>query len=141
MECIVGSTVLPAKRELANAVVRTVFCRDWPFSLMTCSLNRVNGTNDFACTKAVGLGLAISAQAVFNLCSLQVAHECHGSAATDPLDSYQKSYQIASGCSDLCIRVEMAHSHADGWAPEEIYTFAEHAVVPAVLCSTFLQVT
>ena len=46
-----------------------------------------------------------------------------------PLDSYQKSYTSAPGRNDLCIRVEMAHSHADGWAPKEIAEFAD-----AIMC-------
>ena len=69
MHCGIHGTTCQA-RACQCCGVHRAFCRDWPFSLMTCSLNRVNGTNDFACTKAVGLGLAISAQAVFNLCSL-----------------------------------------------------------------------
>ena len=42
-----------------------------------------------------------------------------------PLDSLQKSYSLPSGDSTLCIRVEMPHSHPDGWAPEEIGIFAD----------------
>ena len=37
----------------------------------------------------------------------------------------QKSYTIAGGEHRLCVRVEMPHSHADGWAPEEIGRFAD----------------
>ena len=44
-----------------------------------------------------------------------------------PLDSMQKSYTTNMGASHLCIRVEMPHSHADGWAPAEIAAFADHA--------------
>lgn len=42
-----------------------------------------------------------------------------------PLDSLQKSYSLPSGDRTLCIRVEMPHSHPDGWAPEEIGIFAD----------------
>ena len=53
---------------------------------------------------------------------------CDGMGAHDrfayPLDSMQKSYTVQGGEHRLCVRVEMAHSHADGWAPEEIGRFA-----------------
>ena len=42
-----------------------------------------------------------------------------------PLDSMQKSYTIQGGEHRLCVRVEMPHSHADGWAPDEIGRFAD----------------
>ncbi len=42
-----------------------------------------------------------------------------------PLDSLQRSYRLPSGECTLCIRVEMPHSHADGWAPAEIGVFAD----------------
>lgn len=42
-----------------------------------------------------------------------------------PLDSLQKSYSLPSGEKTLCIRVEMPHSHQDGWAPAEIGVFAD----------------
>jgi dienelactone hydrolase len=42
-----------------------------------------------------------------------------------PLDSLQKSYSLPSGERTLCIRVEMPHSHADGWAPAEIGIYAD----------------
>ena len=42
-----------------------------------------------------------------------------------PLDSLQKSYRLPAGDATLCIRVEMPHSHADGWAPSEIGVFAD----------------
>jgi len=42
-----------------------------------------------------------------------------------PLDSLQKSYCLPPGEKTLCIRVEMLHSHQDGWAPAEIGVFAD----------------
>ncbi len=42
-----------------------------------------------------------------------------------PLPSFQKSYQLPSGPRTLCIRVEMPHSHRDGWAPTEIGVFVD----------------
>lgn len=42
-----------------------------------------------------------------------------------PLDSLQKSYRLAPSDKTLCIRVEMPHSHPDGWAPTEIGVFAD----------------
>jgi hypothetical protein len=42
-----------------------------------------------------------------------------------PLDSLQKSYQRTPGETTLCIRVDMPHSHADGWAPTEIGVYAD----------------
>lgn len=42
-----------------------------------------------------------------------------------PLDSYQQSYQLVPGRADLCVRVKMAHSHPDGWAPKEIGIFVD----------------
>jgi dienelactone hydrolase len=42
-----------------------------------------------------------------------------------PLDSLQKSYQMPKGDCTLCIRVEMPHSHTDGWAPAEIGIYAD----------------
>jgi len=42
-----------------------------------------------------------------------------------PLDSLQKSYLLPPGERTFCIRVEMPHSHVDGWAPEEIGVFAD----------------
>eukprot|EP01052_Picozoa_sp_SAG31_P012820 SAG31_NODE_758_length_12292_cov_14.175511_6_plen_153_part_00 len=38
----------------------------------------------------------------------------------------QKSYVAHGGESHLCVRVEMPHSHSDGWAPKEIAGFADH---------------
>jgi hypothetical protein len=43
----------------------------------------------------------------------------------NPLDSLKKSYRLPPGESTLCIRVEMPHSHVDGWAPDEIGVFAD----------------
>lgn len=42
-----------------------------------------------------------------------------------PLDSFQKSYSLPPSARTLCIRVEMPHSHPDGWAPSEIGVFAD----------------
>jgi len=43
-----------------------------------------------------------------------------------PLDSLKKSYSLVPGAASLCVRLEMPHSHPDGWAPEEIYRYADH---------------
>ena len=57
-----------------------------------------------------------------------------------PLDSMQKSYMAhhaamvkdadAAGSTvpRLCVRVEMPHSHAAGWAPKEIFAFADEVL-------------
>ncbi len=42
-----------------------------------------------------------------------------------PLDSYMKSYQLVPGEKQLCITVNMPHSHTDGWAPKEIGLFVD----------------
>ena len=42
-----------------------------------------------------------------------------------PLPILQKSYQLPSGPRTLCIRVEMGHSHPDGWNPAEIGVFLD----------------
>jgi dienelactone hydrolase len=46
-----------------------------------------------------------------------------------PLDSLQKSYLLPDGDRTLCIRVEMPHSHADGWAPQEPRIFADSQLI------------
>jgi dienelactone hydrolase len=45
-----------------------------------------------------------------------------------PLSSLRKSYQLPPGPHTLCIRVEMPHSHPDGWAPAEIGVFMDSVV-------------
>lgn len=42
-----------------------------------------------------------------------------------PLDSYQKSYHSVGGPRVLCVTVKMPHGHEAGWAPQEIYLFAD----------------
>ena len=42
-----------------------------------------------------------------------------------PLDSFRKSYLLTGTERALCMRVEMPHSHPDGWAPPEIGVFAD----------------
>jgi len=42
-----------------------------------------------------------------------------------PPDSLSKSYHLPRGTHTLVMRVAMKHSHSDGWAPEEIATFAD----------------
>lgn len=42
-----------------------------------------------------------------------------------PLSSLQQSYQLPPGPRTLCIRVDMPHSHVDGWAPAEIGVFTD----------------
>lgn len=43
-----------------------------------------------------------------------------------PLDSYMKSYDAVPGTKQLCVTVNMPHSHPAGWAPEEIAAFIDH---------------
>lgn len=41
-----------------------------------------------------------------------------------PLDSYQKSYRLVKN-RNLCVTVNMPHSHPAGWAPKEIGLFVD----------------
>ncbi|MCZ8512040.1 PhoPQ-activated protein PqaA family protein [Paenibacillus filicis] len=41
------------------------------------------------------------------------------------LNIFTKSYRSTAGAAALCIHPGMRHSHAHGWAPREIYTFAD----------------
>jgi len=41
------------------------------------------------------------------------------------LPAFQKSYRAAPGPHTLCVRVRMPHGHQPGWAPAEIYVFAD----------------
>lgn len=41
------------------------------------------------------------------------------------LDSYMKSYTIVPGEKNLCVTVNMPHSHPDGWARQEIGLFID----------------
>jgi cephalosporin-C deacetylase-like acetyl esterase len=43
-----------------------------------------------------------------------------------PLDSYMKSFDAVPGPKQLCITVNMPHSHPAGWAPSEIARFIDH---------------
>jgi len=45
-----------------------------------------------------------------------------------PLNAFQKSYLLPSSPRALCIRVEMPHSHVDGWNPPELEVFMDHLV-------------
>jgi dienelactone hydrolase len=42
-----------------------------------------------------------------------------------PLDSLEKSYHLTPSPGSRCIRIEMRHSHPDGWAPVEIGVFID----------------
>jgi len=42
-----------------------------------------------------------------------------------PLSIHGKSYERCGGQRTLCVQVGMLHSHVHGWAPEEIYAFAD----------------
>lgn len=44
------------------------------------------------------------------------------------IDVFAKSYRLAKSVSTLTIRPDMEHSHSHGWAPEEIYVFADSMV-------------
>jgi len=41
------------------------------------------------------------------------------------LPAFQHSCRAAPGPHTLCVRVRMPHGHAPGWAPEEIYAYAD----------------
>ena len=43
-----------------------------------------------------------------------------------PLDSYMHSYDAVPGEKQLCVTVNMPHSHPAGWAPREIGAFIDH---------------
>lgn len=43
-----------------------------------------------------------------------------------PLDSYLKSFDAVPGDKQLCITVNMPHSHPAGWKPREIGLFIDH---------------
>jgi dienelactone hydrolase len=45
-----------------------------------------------------------------------------------PLEILQKSYRLPKGPRTLATRVRMKHNHSAGWAPEEIYAFADSVV-------------
>ena len=42
-----------------------------------------------------------------------------------PLDSFMKSFDVVPGRKQLCITVNMPHSHQAGWAPKEIGLFVD----------------
>ena len=42
-----------------------------------------------------------------------------------PLDSYMKSFDTVPADKQLCVTVNMPHSHTDGWAPAEIGFFVD----------------
>ncbi len=42
-----------------------------------------------------------------------------------PLDSYMKSFDAVPGEKQLCVTVNMPHSHTHGWAPREIGLFID----------------
>lgn len=41
------------------------------------------------------------------------------------LPALQKSYRTAPGPHTLCVTLRMPHGHSAGWAPEELYAFAD----------------
>jgi len=45
-----------------------------------------------------------------------------------PLDSYAKTYGLVKGRRQVCITVNMPHSHKDGWAPAEIGLFIDNCL-------------
>lgn len=45
-----------------------------------------------------------------------------------PLDSYMKSFDLVPGDKQLCVTVNMPHSHPAGWAPTEIALFIDQHV-------------
>ncbi|HIL08510.1 MAG TPA: hypothetical protein EYG11_07395 [Candidatus Latescibacteria bacterium] len=52
----------------------------------------------------------------------------NGQDAHFPLDSFMKSCADVRGSRFLRLQIGMAHSHQAGWAPEEIYRFADSIV-------------
>lgn len=42
-----------------------------------------------------------------------------------PLDSYMRSFDAVPGSKQLCVTVEMPHSHPAGWKPQEIGWFVD----------------
>jgi dienelactone hydrolase len=52
----------------------------------------------------------------------------NGQDAHFPLDSFMQSYADVGGSRFLRLQIGMAHSHQAGWAPEEIYRFADSVV-------------
>ena len=42
-----------------------------------------------------------------------------------PFESLRKSYLLPKGPCTLVTRVRMKHSHSEGWAPQEIYAYAD----------------
>lgn len=69
----------------------------------------VNGTNDFA----------------YPLDSMQRSYMAHHTAIATSADGNSES---DISVPRLCVRVDMPHSHADGWAPEEIGAFADEVL-------------
>jgi dienelactone hydrolase len=43
-----------------------------------------------------------------------------------PLDSYMSSYDLVPGEKQLCVTVNLPHSHPEGWKPAEIGIFIDH---------------
>lgn len=48
------------------------------------------------------------------------------------LDSHRKSYRLDPAEKNLLINIRMNHSHQDGWAPPEIYIYADSKVKGAL---------
>ncbi|MDQ1258052.1 MAG: hypothetical protein QG656_2661 [Candidatus Hydrogenedentes bacterium] len=42
-----------------------------------------------------------------------------------PVHTHAKSFDLVTGPKDLCVPVGMSHSHVHGWAPPEIYAYAD----------------
>jgi dienelactone hydrolase len=53
-----------------------------------------------------------------------------------PLDSYRKSYRLVAN-HQLCIKVNMKHGHAAGWAPVEIGLFVDQYLNKGVALPAF----
>jgi dienelactone hydrolase len=60
-----------------------------------------------------------------------------------PLDSYMKSFDLVPANKQLCVTVNLPHSHPDGWAPAEIGLFIDHHLHdgPRLLRVGELQIT
>jgi cephalosporin-C deacetylase-like acetyl esterase len=54
-------------------------------------------------------------------------------------DKFYRSARLAPGTQNICMKVEMLHSHTHGWAEPEIYAFADSIVNDAPPLATILD--
>jgi dienelactone hydrolase len=58
-----------------------------------------------------------------------------------PLDCYTKSARLPSAPVTMCVRLEMPHSHPDGWAPGEIAAFIDSHVRGGLVLPAISEMT